>query len=139
MIVAILLSSSFAVRADDVVVHIIDSGGAHCSVTEIPGGHYLVFDAGTALTEKDDVCADRIAEIVPKDDVIDLMILSHSDADHISAVPDLLAMRDVKQVVRTGYIRTTETCSCSSVLRSWSASRFRPAPARRLNGGRRRA
>ena len=49
---------------------------------------------------------------MPSGEEIDLLILSHSDADHINSVVRLLELRKVKQVVRSGYRRDTKAwCS----------------------------
>ena len=69
----------------------------------------MVYDAGVAWhLNLDNLCAQRIDAQMPPGAAIDLMILSHSDKDHISSAAELLRLRTVKQIVRTGHARNTE-------------------------------
>ena len=95
-----------------------------CTLTEAPGGHYMVYDAGVGLRSgSQTLCADRIHGILPPGAAIDALILSHSDQDHIGSVARLLQLRDVHRVARTGHERATEPC---------------PDPCGHLHGRRRR-
>ena len=98
-----------AVHAENLTVHVIDIGGGLCTLTEAPGGHYMVYDAGVGLRAgSSNTCAKRIDQLMPAGAAIDVLILSHSDADHISSVARLLQLRDVHRVARTGHERDTK-------------------------------
>ena len=107
-VISTLLCAGFALgsmAAASPKIHVIDTGGALCTLTEAPGG-WMIYDAGVGLTlGNDDLCAQAIDELMPAGETIDLMVLSLADADHIHSVPALLARRKVKQVVRTGHRR----------------------------------
>jgi competence protein ComEC len=53
----------------------------------MPGGHSLLYDAG----DKGGYCLRAIQELIPQDK-IDLIVLSHSDADHIGELPQIIGM-----------------------------------------------
>lgn len=59
---------------------------------------YMLYDVGAG-------CQDDIEGIIPKTQAIDLMVLSHNDADHISNADDILAEYEVKKVIWSGFER----------------------------------
>lgn len=87
--------------SDDVLVRVFDSGSGTCTVTMVPGGHYMVYDTGHW---QGSVCADAIREFVIGD-TIDLLVFSHPDSDHIGQGDDILAAFDVRQILHTGVER----------------------------------
>ncbi len=72
----------------------------------MPGAGYLVYDAGT-YKNKGREAMRGITELIPESESIDLLVLSHSDADHIAAVEDILSRYEVKRVLRTGFARSS--------------------------------
>ncbi len=96
--------------AEDVTVQVFDIGGGLCTLTKMPGDSYLVYDVGVGLdVEEPELCAERIDQAMPPGEAIDVLVLSHSDSDHISSVARLLALRRVDRVVRTGHERATKS------------------------------
>ena len=105
-----LLFISHSTQAADLKVHVFDIGGGLCTLTVTPDGGYMVYDAGVGLKAgSPKQCAERIDETMPAGAEIDLLILSHSDADHISSVTRLLELRTVNAVARTGHERANQT------------------------------
>lgn len=102
-----LLSATCLSAADDdpngVYVRVVDAGPALCTVTRMPGGHNLVYDAGH--WSYDQVCFRAVQEVVPAGSDIDLMVLSHSDADHLAAVDEIFGEYRVRRVIRSGNTR----------------------------------
>lgn len=114
-VTAIVLATLFAPSAaaleadpDGVFVRVIDVGAGHAAVTQMPGGHYMVYDAGN-FADKGMSALEGVRSIVPEGEDIDLMILSHSDADHLGAVEKILETYTVRTVIRSGFVRSTKT------------------------------
>ena len=51
----------------------------------------------------------KIQEIIPLGSNIELMVLSHSDSDHLGAVDEICAAYNVRRVLRAGHQRTSGT------------------------------
>ena len=92
----------------DVLVRIIDVGAGHAAVARIPGGHYLVYDAGHWAGGGATAFA-GVSGVVPGGEDIDLMVLSHSDADHLAAVDEILDAYRVRTLIRSGHRRSSDT------------------------------
>jgi competence protein ComEC len=90
---------------NDLYVRFVDVGPGLCAVAIIPGGHTMVYDVGHWDGRN---CATAVGELVPQDREIDLLIISHSDADHLGDADDILADYSVKQVVHTGHPGTSQ-------------------------------
>lgn len=88
-------------KENDVHVRVADVGAGLCCVVRMPEHHYMVYDAGN-WKDKGKTCLDTIHELVPADDPIDLMVLSHTDSDHLGAVPQILDDYTVERVLHTG-------------------------------------
>lgn len=88
-------------------VHVFDVGNALCTLTRTADGHFMVYDAGAQVLKEDHMCARRIHSEMPVGADIDVMILSHSDHDHVSGAGELLRRRTVNRVIRTGQPRAT--------------------------------
>jgi competence protein ComEC len=103
----VLLGATALPAADDdpdgVYVRVVDAGPGLCTVTRMPGGHYMVYDAGH--WNFDGVCFRAVQEIVPSDEPIDLLVLSHSDSDHVAAVDEIFDAYRVERVIRSGNTR----------------------------------
>lgn len=96
----------------DVYVRVVDVGPGLCTITKIPNSeplssdhHYMVYDAGHWNGGR---CIDAVNAIVDED-TIDLLVLSHSDADHLGDADEILENYTVRQVVRTGFVRRSGT------------------------------
>ena len=74
------------IEPEGVFVRVIDGGAGHAAVIAKPGGFYMVYDAG--LSDKRELAGVR--SVIPEDEEIDLMILSHTDADHLRGVDEIL-------------------------------------------------
>lgn len=106
-LVVLRLLISFAPGAQErLLTHVIDTGPGHASVTEIPGGFYMVYDTGH--WNHDGEVSERILEVIPRNEAVDLLVLSHSDADHVSATDEIFERRRVHTVLRTGLRRRTQ-------------------------------
>lgn len=107
-LVFLATASAWAVQSPekDAYVRVVDVGPGLCTVTEVPGDsrmHYMVYDAGHWDNDR---CLLAVNEIVGKNE-IDLMVLSHSDADHLSDAAEILVQYKVKHIIRTGMERKT--------------------------------
>ena len=91
------------VGPNDVYIRVVDVGSGLCTVTEVPGGHYMVYDAGHWNGKK---CLQAVDQIVDGNK-IDLMIISHSDADHLGDGDDILKKYQVHKIITTGFVRTS--------------------------------
>ena len=89
----------------DVTVHVVDVGQALCTITETPDAHYMIYDAGYW---KGEGCLNAALNLV-QTDTIDLLVLSHTDADHLGDAAAILKAFTVKQIIRTGIVRETST------------------------------
>jgi len=94
---------------NDVLVRVVDTGPGLCCVVVMPGDHYMIYDAGYFQGLGERHCMDSVQELVPDDATIDLMVLSHSDADHLGVADEILDAYTVKRVLHLGYERSTRT------------------------------
>lgn len=92
---------------DALFVRIIDTGPGLASVIRIPGNHYMIYDAGH--WNQQDLVLQTVQEIVPRGEDIDLMVISHTDSDHLAAVDEIFDAFRVRRVIRTGYERDTRS------------------------------
>jgi competence protein ComEC len=92
---------------DEVYVRLVDVGAGLCCIASIPGGHHVVYDAGNYESQGKRV--EAVEELIPEGEDIDLMVLSHSDSDHLGAVPEICERYSVKRVWRGGGPRTSNT------------------------------
>jgi competence protein ComEC len=88
---------------DRVTVTFLDVGHGQCCLIEGPGGRTVVVDAGSGYTSGDGQrCARNV--ILPFLETrgirrIDALVITHPDADHLNAVPTLLAALPVGAVL----------------------------------------
>jgi competence protein ComEC len=92
----------------DLYVRVVDVGAGHCAVVKMPGNYFMVYDAGN-YEDSGATCVAAAWNIVPPNEPIDFMVLSHSDADHLGGVKAILDVYTVKTVLRTGVYRETVT------------------------------
>jgi competence protein ComEC len=115
LILTLCLSLTFLGRslaldhnADGVFVRVVDVGAGLCAVVKMPGGHYMIYDAGN-YNDGGAKAFKAISEIIPDGEEIDLLVLSHSDADHLGAVDEICDAYSVKRILHTGFKRTSGT------------------------------
>ncbi len=104
-----LLLPAFAL-AQEVRTRVIDVGPGHASITKMPGPHYMVFDAGL-VTRSDHIVA-QMKELMGTDRVIDLLVISHTDSDHLGAIPAIFDAFEVRTVLRSGFVRCDTNPGC---------------------------
>jgi beta-lactamase superfamily II metal-dependent hydrolase len=78
----------------------VDVGNGLCVVGREPGGRSFLYDAGYS----GDHCGDAVREIVGSGP-IDIVILSHSDSDHISDAKEILERHGAGTVIHPGDAR----------------------------------
>ena len=88
---------------EDVLVRVIDVGAGLCTVVKMPNKKYMIYDASNKASDYE-----GIKKLIPEGSEIELLVLSHNDADHIGAVSKICENFKVKRVIRTGYVRTTK-------------------------------
>ena len=88
---------------DDVYVRVVDVGPGLCVVVRAPGDHFMVYDAGHWNGRH---CINAVRELVTGD-TIDLMVISHSDADHLGDGARILNEKRVMQTILAGEVRDT--------------------------------
>ena len=89
---------------DSLYVRVIDVGQGHSAVVRIPGAHFMVFDAGHPSGEGS-TAFDGIRDVIPLGSEIDLLVISHSDSDHLGAVKRITDAHRVKRIVHGGLER----------------------------------
>lgn len=70
----------------------------------------MVFDAGL-VTRSDHIVA-QMKEIMGTDRVIDLLVISHTDSDHLGAIPAIFNEFEVRTVLRSGLVRCPPNQGC---------------------------
>ena len=111
-VVGVAYAVALEPQETDLYVRVVDVGAGHCSVVKMPGNFYMVYDAGN-YTDSGRTCFDAVSDIVPEDVAIELMVLSHSDSDHLGGVDEILDAYTVKRIIRSGYYRDTKTWKVS--------------------------
>ena len=105
----VFAQAPFAGEAD-LHVRIIDVGGGNAAVARMPATdgsgernhHYLVYDTGRWEDWERRATLDAIEPVVPRSEIIDLMVLSHADGDHIGGAPGILGAYHVGKIIRPG-------------------------------------
>ena len=87
--------------SNDVYVRVVDVGPGLCTVTKVPGGHYMVYDAGHWEGLH---CYEAVQQIVGGAD-IDLLVISHADSDHLGNAGEIIETFEVHRIIRTGFER----------------------------------
>lgn len=81
-------------------LHIFDIGQGDAMLVVTPTGSQIVIDGGPNLS-----LLEHLGDYMPfTDRTIELLILSHPDADHITALPSVLQRYNVKRVLMNGAI-----------------------------------
>lgn len=95
---------SVATASAQVHIEIIDTGSGLATISEFPNGDIMVYDTGH--WNHDATVFDRFTEVIGDRD-IDLLVISHSDSDHLAATDELFNEYRVHRVLRTGFERDT--------------------------------
>jgi beta-lactamase superfamily II metal-dependent hydrolase len=91
-----------------VYIRVVDVGAGLCCVAKLPDRHYMIYDGGNYV-DKGKSAMNAIKEMIPEDATIDLLVLSHSDADHHGAVPAICDRNKITRVIRDGYPGASST------------------------------
>lgn len=96
---SVLVFAGFAssAAARDAYLRVVDVGAGLCVVAVSADQHAMVYDAGRGAHP----CIDAVRELVPGQK-IDLLVLSHSDSDHIGATKAILAENEVATIIHPG-------------------------------------
>ncbi len=78
-------------------LRIVDVGAGLCVVATAPGDHAMVYDAGRGGGR----CIRAVRELVPSKK-IDLLVLSHSDSDHVRETVAILDENEVTTIIHPG-------------------------------------
>lgn len=96
------------VVAQPLQVQVVDVGAGLCCVVVTPDGHYAVIDAGN-YADRGATAMAALERLIPYGATIDLLVLSHCDADHIAAVPFIFENYAVREVWRDGFDNGSDT------------------------------
>lgn len=123
--------------ASDAVLRVVDVGAGLCVVIVVPGGNAMLYDAGRG----GDTCRNVVREMVPSGR-LDLIVLSHSDADHIRDMRDILADNRVAAIIHPGDPRGPTVDTMRTAINAEGAAVWNladaatpPAPGRRFSIG----
>jgi len=102
------IENAFAPANVDAVVDIrvLDVGAGLCNLIKLPGNKFIIYDAGGDLNTNGDRTLAQIKEYIPSGSDIELMIISHTDADHLVAGGQVIRDYKVKKVLWPGYERS---------------------------------
>lgn len=84
-------------------VRILDVGAGHCALIKLPGDKYVIYDAGSDKLLNGNRTLGQIKEYIPVGSTIELVVLSHTDADHINGAEQVIRDYNVKKVIWTGF------------------------------------
>ncbi len=89
-----------------VEVRIVDVGAGQCNLIKLPNNKYIIYDAGGIATSTGNNTIAQIKDFIPAGSEVELMVLSHTDADHIVAAEQAIRTYRIKKVLWTGYERS---------------------------------
>jgi len=81
---------------------VLDVGAGLCNLIKLPDGKFIIYDAGH-YNGKGIPTLKQIEAFIPHGSEIELMILSHTDGDHIGAAGGIIESYRVKQLLWGGY------------------------------------
>jgi beta-lactamase superfamily II metal-dependent hydrolase len=85
-------------------VRIVDVGQGLCNLITLPNGKYIIYDAGDEdYLRKGIRTYNQMKDVIPPGSDIELMVLSHTDADHICAAANVILNYKVKNLMWGGY------------------------------------
>lgn len=96
------IANPFAPANVDAVVDIrvFDVGPGLATVIKLPQNKFVIYDAGGSSGVN---TLAQIKDYIPAGSQIELMVLSHTDADHLVAAGPVIRDYSVKKVIWTGY------------------------------------
>jgi len=99
------IDNPFAPTNVDAVVDIrvLDVGPGLATIIKLPQNKFVIYDAGGSSGIN---TLAQIKEYIPAGSTIELMVLSHTDADHLVAAGPVIRDYKVKKVIWTGYERS---------------------------------
>ena len=94
----------------DLHVRVLDVGHGNAIVARMPATgesgepdhHYLVYDTGRWEAWEGQATLEAIEQVIPRSEVIDLIVLSHVDRDHIGGASEILGAYQVSKIIRPG-------------------------------------
>lgn len=94
----------------DLHIRVIDVGHGNAAVARMPATgesgerdyQYLVYDTGRWEDWERLATLEAIGQVIPRSEVIDFMVLSHADMDHIGGAAAILGAYRVDKIVRAG-------------------------------------
>lgn len=92
-----------------VQVRVLDVGAGLCTLIKLPGNKYIIYDAGGNKLSNGSESFKRIQEFIPPGSELELMVLSHDDADHLVAAEQVVRNYRVKKVLWSGFDRSMLT------------------------------
>src|SRR5690606_39957721 len=109
VIAACALAAPVEAHAQDVIARVVDVGPGLCVVISIPGGYDMLYDAGHW---NGGTCESAVRELVT-DERVELVVLSHSDGDHLGELPEILgAKRAGVVLMKIGRRRVGKEAAC---------------------------
>ncbi|MBC7774185.1 MAG: hypothetical protein H7246_02000 [Phycisphaerae bacterium] len=84
-------------------IRILDVGAGLCALIKMTGDKYVIYDAGSDAIRDGNRTLGQIKEYIPAGSTVELMVLSHTDADHINAAEQVVRDYNVKKVLWTGF------------------------------------
>lgn len=108
--VSMLVTATFSSLDDtnDLTVSFITVESGESIFVTSPSGNRLLIDAGINPKEVADAVAN---EMGPFDREVDLLVLTHPDADHVGGMPEVIRRFDVGGVLHTGEVSTSDAYS----------------------------
>ena len=107
-VVTTIVASALDPTEPGLFVRVVDVGSGHSAVIIFPDNSVVIYDAGN-YRDNGATASEAIDELLPTAGTIELLVLSHSDADHIAATDDILERYHVKKVLRSGLERESAT------------------------------
>ena len=95
-------------------IRVIDVGAGLCCAVKFPSGFTMIYDAGRGGKRNTDFALTGINDVVGANEDIELLVLSHTDSDHVGAVPKICKYHKVKKVIRAGMERESKTWRLSN-------------------------
>jgi competence protein ComEC len=96
----LLVSLVQTARAQEATLRVVDVGPGLCVIANAPPGKTMVYDAGYSGT----LCGD--AARTNSGGEVELLVLSHSDQDHISDAVQILQENETRFILHTGDSRS---------------------------------
>jgi competence protein ComEC len=98
LVVANVVIWPHVVKEQVLEVTFFDVGQGDSIFIETPQGHQILIDGGP----KNSNVAAKVAQKLPIGDTsLDLVVLTHPDADHVGGLPDVLKQYDVAHIIQT--------------------------------------